>query len=281
MSFNSSEVSEESGRPVFMFKFVRSGKEWRYTNADQNLQYLGNTYTSAPITMDSVIQSGVVAAETLKIQMPRVLPLAVYLDAIATSSEISVFVYKVHMTENSVDGGYANSTDSTVFWVGTYLGISRPSPSQRTLSFSSLTLARSGLRLSWLSGCPHILYGRGCNVNKATYGIETGVSITVVNGVTVSSSSFATHASGWFSGGFIQWETEAGVVESRGLETHVGSTCTVFGGTNGIGGGINYKIYAGCAHVPQVCDTKFSNMVNYGGINHLRGKSPFDGDPVF
>jgi hypothetical protein len=39
--------------------------------------------------------------------------------------------------------------------------------------------------------------------------------------------------------------------------------------------------YPGCPRTIAVCDARFANHLRYGGVPHLPGKSPFDGDPVF
>jgi hypothetical protein len=285
MAFLDRETSEQGGTPILLFHFTRTGKNWYYTNADRDIVFNGATYVSTAISMGAITQSGAAAGDNVKITLPRAVPLATHLDLLTPSVPITVFVRRGHVTEVAATGAFTapEVADARIIWFGVYAGLARPTPSSRVLSFTPVTLARGGLRLSWSRGCPHALYEQGdglCNVNKALF--ETALSsVTVVDGVTIQAAEAAGEEDGWFNAGFIEWEIEAGVVERRGIETHVGDTLTILGGTSNMTDGINFKAYAGCNRGPVMCDGKFGNILNYGGINHLTEKSPFDGDPVF
>jgi len=283
MSFNTSEFSEDAARPVFLLKLSRSGKSWYYTNADQDIMFDGNTYASAPIIVPAIVQSGNVSDEkVLSVTVPRAIPLAQYLDLLIPTSQITLTPRKAHMEEDPGTGGYTApvAAFAPVFWIGLFVSVGRPTPNSRVLNFVMLSLARGGLRLSWSSTCGHMLYGPACRVDKALYAVAL-TAITVIDAVSLSAAELGAEASGWFSGGFLEWESEPGVVERNGIDTHDGSVVTLIGFTSGMDAGANFVAYPGCARVPDVCDTKFDNMPNYGGINHLTNRSPFDGDPVF
>lgn len=170
MSFNTSEFSEDAGRPVFLLKFSRTGKDWYYTNADQDIVFDANTYVAAAIIIPEIVQTGNASDEkTLAVTVPHTLPLAQYLDLLTPTSQVTLTLRKAHMEEDTGTGEYTAPLVALapVFWIGMFVGLGRPTPSSRVLSFVMLSLARGGLRLSWASTCGHMLYGPACKVNRA------------------------------------------------------------------------------------------------------------------
>ena len=50
--------------------------------------------------------------------------------------------------------------------------------------------------------------------------------------------------------------------------------------TAGSGGSL-FVAWPGCNHTPDICRTKFDNMINYGGQEHLPVKNPYKGDLIY
>jgi hypothetical protein len=73
----------------------------------------------------------------------------------------------------------------------------------------------------------------------------------------------------------------AGIVERRGIKSHVGDTVILLGSTFGLLPGQSLNFFPGCRRTRQVCNDKFNNILNFGGFPDTPGKSPFSGDPVF
>lgn len=284
MPFDDLERSAQLGRPVFFARFVRESKEWRYTNVDQNITFNGQLYTAVPMIVPAFLQSGDAKASDLTLELPASAGLCTYLDSRTPTSVITVTVRRGHMEEDDATGLFTPPllADAPIVWVGEVIGVERPAVNKRGLVCNTLSLSlnRGGLRLTWSRNCPHMLYERGCFVNKASF-VTNLAGITVVDGVTISASEVDALADGWFNGGFLEWESEPGVTERLGIETHVGPALTLFGSTYGVAGGTNYKVYPGCDRRASTCDAKFSNILNFGGINHMQGRSPFDGNPVY
>jgi uncharacterized phage protein (TIGR02218 family) len=107
-------------------------------------------------------------------------------------------------------------------------------------------------------------------------------TIDTVSGNTITSASFGSQASGWLNGGYITWVTDAGLTERRGIKTHTGTSIVIAGFTFGLVAGDNISAFAGCRRTRTVCNTKFNNILNYGGtMMYSPGRNPFDGNPVF
>lgn len=287
MSFEDLEISLDSGQPAFLFAFSREGRTWRYTNVSRDIVYGGNTYTATPIVDGGITQESGTSSDEYRLTVPASIPLCVYLDAVNTSFPITLFVYKVHLEMGA--GGQYNEPDAgtaKLMWAGNLVTVNRPSTSQREISLltAASSLKRGGLRLSWGRNCPHMLYGRGCLVNKASFATVM-ISPSIVNGVQIQSAALDALADGWFSGGFVEWEYEAGLIERTAVESHAGAVLTLLGTTQGMQHAIDnattFTAYAGCDRTADTCHTKFNNILNNGGIEYLQGKSPFAGEPIF
>lgn len=87
--------------------------------------------------------------------------------------------------------------------------------------------------------------------------------------------------SGYFSGGYIEWEVAIGIVERRFISDHTDAALTVTSAVGTLPGGTPVKIYPGCDHTLATCNTKFANAINYGGMPYIPTKNPFGGSPVF
>jgi uncharacterized phage protein (TIGR02218 family) len=125
-----------------------------------------------------------------------------------------------------------------------------------------------------------MLYQRGCFVDKSLYAVSLS-SISVISGTAITSITAGIYASGYFNGGFIEWQSDAGVIECTGIESHVSAILNLFGFSQGMDVATNFIAYPGCNRTADQCKDKFNNSLNFGGVKHMQGKSPFDGNPVF
>ena len=287
MAFVDQETSAQEGRPLYLLRFTKDGKEWTYNNTDHSITFGAVVYLPYPISLTSFIYTGDAKSEGLDITLPHSTALCQYLDAGAATSAVSVSIRKLHITETAVTGAVVlpvDTTDAPVVWVGEMVGLSRPSVNVRMIRCNTLSLSmrRTGLRLSWGRNCPHMLYDVSCKVNKESYAVALA-GTTITNGVTLSSATLGGYATGHFSGGFIEWVVDGLLVERRGIETHSGSNVTIIGGTIGMTGvgATGFKAYPGCSRTIDVCNSKFANSLNFGGIRYLQGKNPFSGSPIY
>ena len=58
MTYTTLETSAQSGRPVELYEFINGATAYRYTSADGDVVYGGNTYTAAPIARGAVEEAG-------------------------------------------------------------------------------------------------------------------------------------------------------------------------------------------------------------------------------
>lgn len=277
MDFDTIELSTEDGRPVFLWEFQRQGIFYRYTNMDSSIEVAGVPFLAVPISDNGFTKSGESDGDTYEVTMPSTTELALLFNGTPPTDSIAVRVRQVHRDPTS-----GELSNAPILWVGTISGYKNTDMNMRTILCDtlSITFSRGGLRLSYGSQCPHMLYDTQCTVNKALFAVPVS-AITVVNGRQLSAPEVSSKDAGWFNGGFIEWALPNGVIERRGLEASLGNVLDVFGTTDNIINGQAAVLYPGCDRTMPTCIAKFNNVLNFGGFPYLPGKSPFDGTPVF
>lgn len=128
--------------------------------------------------------------------------------------------------------------------------------------------------------CPHMLYDGQCSLVRTLFGIPATILSLTGNSFTVE---VAPHAStGWFDGGIAEWDADGlGTIEMRAIERGVSTTeFLMFGRTDGLAIGKTLVMYPGCDRLSETCNSKFNNLVNFGGITQMPGESPY-GQNIF
>lgn len=181
--------------------------------------------------------------------------------------------------------------DVHIVWKGR-LATVKPEMDQIKLVFESVftSLRRPGLRARYQRSCRHMVYGRGCRLNKEDWAIEGslhGVSATIV---TVPEA--ANYPDGWFATGMI--EAPDGTLKF--ISSHVGSVLTLLQPSeslarafNRTGYGYSYglaygkakvRLFPGCNRTRDECHSKFGNLPNYGGFDWIPLRNPFNGSSI-
>lgn len=271
MAFSIRELSNYLGKPTLLFDFVRDTKTWRYTSADRDIVFGGNTYTALPITCSEINQTGDSQADEVSIMMPATEEMPTLFVSVPPVDRVKVTVRRYHKDD----------ADAAIRYVGYVDRVKRVTPLKAELKCKTLdaTLRRAGARLTWQRSCPHALYSRPCGVVRASY--AAAGTATAVAGINLSATVLGTFTAGYFYGGYVEWETEPNVRMWRAITGHAGNTVALLGGTFGLEVGDTFTAYPGCARTAEECNAKFNNLPNFGGIRHLPQRSPFDGNPVF
>ena len=278
MSFDAIESSVEMGRPIYLYLFTLNDKVWRYTSADHDLELqmtVGGplvTWTAVPIQDDGPKLTGEAVVDALTITAStEIEPAQIYMHY-PPSRPIGVAIMRVN------DG----NVDAKTVYMGEITQVNVPSPGTATITCETLSASmnRDGLRLGWQRACPYALYDEvTCRVDKwawANYG-----TIDAINEDQLTVNAVAGQENHRFAGGFIEWTDPVRGVERRALEnSDENGNLTIFGTMDGLEVGMAVTVFPGCTRTTASC-AKFDNLLNFGGIPALQGKSPFDGDPVF
>lgn len=265
MSYAAVESSVHGGQPVELYRFVGGTRKWLYTSADTAIEHASETYEPYPLRRGPFRQTAEIAKAGLEIRTPRDTPFVADMVASPLLDVVTLTVYRKHRSDAEVLTWWRGRVDGVRFEGGEAVISGNP---------LSTSMRRIGLRRPAQRQCPHALYDVGCNLTAAVFA-ETG-SLISQSGATVTSGVFAGHADGWWVGGKIDF---GGVL--RFIVGHAGDTLTLTGAVPGLALDAAFTVYPGCDHTPDICDTKFGNILNYGGAPWFPIKSPFTGDSAF
>lgn len=272
MSFNPIEISNDEGRPIYLYAFNLGSATWRYTSGDTDVILNGYKWSAMPISDDGVKITGEAQTDGLTITAPNTIAPVQMFAATPPSQPVMVSIFHYH----------EGDTEAVLGYIGELIQVGQPEPGTATLKCDALSasMQRDGLRLGWQRTCPYALYDTlTCKADKTAHMIEA--TVFEVTGNTVVMQGLGGVADNTLSGGFIEWEHPTRGTEYRGIEQQVASTVAIFGLADGLYYGLKVKAYPGCDRLVRTCANKFNNLDNYGGVPDLPGKSPFDGDPVF
>lgn len=275
MTFDSRERSLATGQPIRLYLFSRGALSWAYCGADRTVNFQGRVYAPLPISDDGVRMTGETSADVLTITAPASLDVAQLYRYAPPSAEIELAVRDYHFGE--VDA----ASSARFAWMGSVSGVRWPQVDRCQIACESISASmnRPGLRLTWERTCPHTIFDRNCRLDRNVWAVNaTLLSLTALS---IESATFAAKPDGYFAGGYVEWAVGAGEMERRGVESHAGSTLGLLNGTQGMVTGQPVVAYPGCRQTNTYCNGTFNNLVNFGGIAHMPGKSPFDGDPIF
>ncbi len=262
MSYETTEESVNSGKPIELYDFECGENHYRYTSGPVIVVYAGYTYVPETIQRGDLELTDNAFRNELEIKINRD---NVFIRRFILSPLEGMVILTVYRGHGS---------DFVTFWVGV-LNYVKFNSDEVTITAIPRTssLIRTGLRRKYQKLCNYPLYAAGCNVNLVSYKVIG--TIDTISGFTITSAAFATKANGWFKAGKIV----VGDAE-RLIISHVGDTITINRGIIGAVIGNSFTAYAGCDHSMFTCASKFNNLINHGGQPWIPTKNPFEGDPI-
>jgi len=270
MPFDAIERSADDRRPVELFTFFRDFQAFRYTSADRNVTFAGAEFEARPLTRGPIETSSEMARGSMRVTCPRDLPVADLFRITPPTIPITFVLQQFHFGDN----------EAATLWTGRVVTVEfQGTAAQITLEPIYTSLRRVGLRRMYQRQCPHVLYGTACRVNREAFKVDGLVDSA--SGATVSIAAAATQPNGHFSGGFIEYAIELGILERRFIIDHVRATLSLSAQPIGIQVGAAVKVFPGCDHTPTTCADKFNNVANYGGFPFFTKKNPFGGNPIY
>jgi len=268
MTYAAAESAVQSGRPVELYEFLDGATAYRYTSADGDVVYGGNTYTAVPIARGAVEATSETARLALEITCARDLPVLDLFSLMPPDQVVLVTLRRLH----SGDG------EAIIMWMGRILNVTLNNASAEIHCESVYTsLKRVGLRRLYQKSCPHVIYGPGCGLARATY--KATKTVSTVSGTTITVSSIGA-VDGYYAGGYMEW-TSGGVSYRRAIHSQISGALVISFSIPGISAGASVDLYPGCDHTLATCASKFSNSDNYGGMPFFPSKNPFAGVAIY
>lgn len=270
MTYATIETSSQSGRPVEIYEFRNGNAYFRYTSADGDVSYGGNTYTAVPIARSAVEATSETARLALNITCDRALGILALFSTMPPDEIVAVTLRRLH----------AGDGEAITLWMGRVLNVTWNMVAAEVHCESVYTsLKRIGLRRVYQKGCPHVVYEAGCWLDRAAF--KATKTVSTVTGQTLVLAGMGAYADGHFAGGYLEWDSGGGVLLRRSIRSQVGGTVVINFTLPGLSASASVDLYPGCDHTIGTCDAKFSNRPNYGGMPHFPSKNPFDGTIIY
>lgn len=263
-----------------LYRFVEGSQVFTFTSADEDESYDGEVYSHVPIGRNEIESKNQLASANVEISFDLYNEFARRLMRQTAENVVTLTIFR-------------KEPNGTVLasWKGRLASV-KPELTAIVLIFESVftSLRRPGLRARYQRACRHVLYGRGCKLNKEDFAV-TGKVSAVTNEVLVIPEA-AGFVNGYFTGGMIEGPDGA----LRFITNHVGSQITLirklesineafansgYGKGYGIAyGGVSCRLFPGCPRERSICNDRFGNLPNYGGFPFIPIRNPFDGSSI-
>lgn len=262
-------------RPADLYRFDYGAETFRFTSHDQELTFMGGTYTpleikrSAPNLNPAQRRSNKLSLEVIDSERPfsdflQIQP-ALQLDCVITRIQL----------DESIDASpIASPMPAAIPTTGFVLFdgyVTSVAFSGRTCSVDmnpfNEQFTREVPRYKYQSPCNHVLYDSFCGVDKNLFTQDGLVNGVVGNTITVSG-----FIGSEFTGGYVQ--NEAGndfrmiILQAADVFTLLLPFRAILGET--------VTAFQGCDHSIVTCRDKFDNVPRFGGFPLVPGKNPFN-----
>ncbi len=272
MGFNTFETSDFNGTPVGLYRFQWGNSIWCYHGGvGDPIVVDGQTFTPVAASESPLVLGAREPEFTLEV--PANLPVVELFRGTPPSEPVTLVVYRLHRDDPDAE--------PKIVWVGPITNVKDGgnSASKQIIS-RNRGLRRGGLRDTWSRGCTRVLFGLdGCGLNKVDFALER--TITAITGNVVTLDELSPSAT-WFDGGYLEWDADGlGTLNRRTIEVEIApGQYRLFGRADGLEVGMTLNAYPGCDHTTTMCDEKFDNLDDHGGLDFMPGKSPYDGQAL-
>jgi uncharacterized phage protein (TIGR02218 family) len=267
MAYNDYEISRAAAKPLEMYKFIGTKKNYLYTSCDVDVTVTGELYTAAPIKRNNSripIQDD--EQLTLEIEMPFTLELIKDYAFTSAPPTLELEIWRIHWGMNF-------AADAVKVYSGPVLSFSIDGVHAKAVcasTFTSILSTPLPIRY-WQKPCNHVLFDGRCGINavsytsSATVGIFDGIDIHVDDDGNVDGALVAGEMINARSG------------EHRMIISNIANLVTVNFPFNDLVTGDEVTLKAGCDHSFTTCKAKFANTINYGGHPFIPNDNPFSG----
>jgi len=260
MSYAIRENSVQAGDPVELYKFEAAGEAWRVTSGQRPRVYLGEVYEPLAITRSELSQTLEQQSGRITITLPRDHAIAQQFRGYLPAEPVRLTLARGHEGEAEIIAYTGFEVLSAKFGDACELTVGPPQEK----------LKRRIPPQEYQRRCNHILFDAGCTLDREDF--REPATLTFVSGVTVRAAEFATLGSGWFDSGYLEKGNER-----RMILRHVGDTIELITAMPSLAVGDAVDVFAGCLRTASVCNSKFSNLVNFLGFEFIPQKNPFRG----
>lgn len=250
---------------------LQNGNVYRYTDADIDLVYGGNTFIHNELRFKrsgTKITTGI-EVDTLNIdiypQYTDSMNGIPFLKALA-QGQIDGASVKLERAIMTTWGDLSNGV------IVMFLG--RISESNFTRTYAKLSV-KSELELLNIQmprnlynlSCSHAVYDAGCTLLKSSFATNSSVNVTSTKTIIYFND---THSDGYFDQGLIEFTSGVNNGLKRTIKTHLsGSLEIALTLPNTPSVGDTFIVYAGCDRTKDTCTNKFNNLQHFRGFPYI------------
>lgn len=250
--------SRNRSTPVYAYR-VTYGPDGdiRFTNSEAPVVIDGLRYDRYPGKHGNINASASLDNSSVTVESSRNNPLT---ELFRTSSP--EYIVNIQILR-----GELGSEEFTPIWHGRIVNFARKGAKVLfTCDPVSTQMRRPGLRRNYQVGCPLLLYGPECRVDRSKYEYPATVNfiensqVVLINGWLPEQ-----HAAHRFLGGLLIWYKDGGEILRQLVANSDNNTWTVDGIPEDLQSGDEVVLALGCPHTLNACRDTFDNTLNYGG----------------
>ena len=263
MTYQAIETSREDGNVLELFKFTFGAETTRLTSYYKDIVFQGSTWTSLAISRDDVQNSIEEALNEIKIFMPMSHPIPeMYINNVPGRVG-SVEVFRAHADDPA--------EETVLDFEGFIAQVSFDAALVATLTCkpNSSVFKRSAPRFTYQSNCNHILYDTGCKIDRALF--RHTALVNAISGRTITVSGLSGQGVDWAIGGMVKIPA-GGDDDARLILEQSGDTITLLNVFADEVLNTTVDVFAGCDHSLAICESKFANVINFGGFPYVPTK---------
>ena len=267
MTFDAQETSVEDSQVLELYQFVFGAETFRFTSYNEDINWSGLLYTATQISRSETQNSVEDAINQLTVTMTLDNPVAQKFIANVPGDVGSVLVLRANANDVA--------EETIVLFEGFVASVKFDGELQAQVLCNPSTnvFQRAGPRFTYQGICNHVLYDAGCKIARSAFDY-TGL-VSAVSGSTITVNGLAAQGVGWAVGGFVQAPTAA-PEDKRMILSQAGDVLTLLLPFSITVLGTQVDVLAGCDHSLTTCNTKFSNVINFGGFPYVPRKNPFN-----
>lgn len=258
------DLEYSGGSPVELYKFVRTGASWLYTSGDEPVTYQGEDYSPAVISRGDITASDEGNSGSVEVSLDSNLSIVPQFIEGTVPSPLWLTIFRFHRGD----------LETVVIFQG-QVSSSAVRGKETTIQCTPTRYAAEKLcpRILYQKQCNHMLYDRGCKVNKDDY--KFSGEILGINGPVLQiENAFGFLYDKWLAGGFIQIPGTEIRVFITDHDNELGEV-TVLKLVPELTVGLIVDLYAGCDRTELTCHNKFANMDNFLGFPDIPNINPF------
>jgi len=268
MAFDTFEEGLETSRPAELYTITVGSQVYRYTSAEDSITDGASTFTALEGLERSSLSAGGptdnIGAISIKVPGTNAVA-AQYVEGVPGQlSTVEIDRYQ------RGDGSTARIFEGKIRAV-TFTDGGNTAEIEVLPSFEAIS--REIPRFKFSSLCNNVLYDARCQVDDTSASFRlSAAACTAVSGRTITVTGADANGDGHYTGGFV--ENAAGD-DRRLILDQTGTVLTLLLPFTDSPLGTNVTVLAGCDHTIDTCQSKFDNVVNFGGFPFVPTKNIF------